>query len=64
MNAQDCPCCGNELEIKANHEYIIKQNGEGRWHKGEGSVIYTCTSCGSNLAPNEIEEALKQTDEL
>ena len=61
-----CPSCGAELtEILAKHEYSIELNSEtGQWGRGEGDVIYTCGNCSEELGFHDIEDILKQVDEL
>ena len=61
-----CPSCGAEFtEILARHEYLIEYNDElKRWVKSVGYVFYGCGNCTEELDFHDIEDALKQADEL
>ena len=60
-----CPECGEELLIRASHSYSISYDKEqGKYVKDDGTVIYWCDECCEILKVSEIEEALKQVDEL
>ena len=61
-----CPECGAELtEILARHAYMIEYSTlMERWTKSDGSVVYTCSNCEVELSIHDIEDALKQVDEL
>ena len=59
-----CTNCGAELtEILATHNYTIEEHGEG-WVKQVGEVTYSCTNCEGIIVVNEIQDILKQVDEL
>ncbi len=65
-NCQECPSCGAILtEIQANHNYLIELSGEtNKWGKSDGCVEYTCGNCHGVLGIHDIEDILKQVDEL
>lgn len=61
-----CPNCGIVLtEIHASHDYTIELNKETQsWVKHDVAVEYTCEWCRDVLAVHDIEDILKQVDEL
>ncbi len=59
-----CPGCECQLSIWAVHRYLITQDNKGEFHKDEGDVKYECGRCGYVLGVSEIEDALRQVDEL
>ena len=61
-----CPNCNAELtEIIAEHTYAIEYSEEqGRWTKSTGDVEYRCAICTDELSTTDIEDILKQVDEL
>ncbi len=62
----NCPECGKELlTILAKHEYNIKCDKEqGKWVKQDINVDYACSTCLESLGPLDIEDILRQVDEL
>jgi len=62
----NCPNCGNELtEIFANHDYTIVLDTETQsWVKHDVNVDYVCGWCKEVLSVHDIEDILKQVDEL
>lgn len=59
-----CPNCGAEItEILATHNYSIEKHDEV-WVKQVGGVIYSCSNCEVILDIHDIEDILKQVDEL
>lgn len=62
----ECPSCGAEVtEILARHEYTISYSEEqGKWVKDVGEAGYSCGNCLGNLEPRDIEDILRQVDEL
>lgn len=61
-----CPSCGGEItEILACHTYTISYNTEqGKWLKETGGVVYNCAICMDELGIHDIEDILRQVDEL
>ncbi len=61
-----CPYCGAELtEILACYNYAIEYSEEQeRWVKSIGSVVYSCSNCTDELDTHQIEDVLRQVDEL
>lgn len=60
-----CPVCKKELSIiHATHVYDITLCRPDDWSRDEGSVEYKCGHCEELLSTNEIEDILKQVDEL
>ncbi len=61
-----CPSCKAENpEILARHNYTISYSeDQTKWVKNTGYVFYNCRNCEGPLELDEIEEALKQVDEL
>ncbi len=61
-----CPNCGAENpEISACHTYIIEYSTEQeKWVKGIGGAEYTCTNCSEELSGDELDDVLRQVDEL
>jgi len=66
MENLECSGCGGIVtEILASHDYTIEQNSEtSRWVKNTGNVTYVCGNCLEELDTNDIEDILKQVDEL
>jgi len=62
----ECTSCGAEItEILARHEYTIRLDEEqDKGVKEEGEVIYSCGNCLQMVDTCDIEDALKQVDEL
>lgn len=62
----ECPSCGMELtKILACHEYAIKYDEEQKkWVRDEGEVGYSCGNCLQSLDTRDIEDILRQVDEL
>lgn len=61
---QECPAGGHPLKtINATHEYRIHQE-EGKCRKTVGLVTYQCETCNAILSVGEIEDILRQVDEL
>ena len=64
----ECPECGDEcggkLDIMAVHRYEITQDDKGRFSKTDGEVEYRCSKSGCELHTSQIEDALRQVDEL
>jgi len=61
-----CPSCSQEVtEILAHHDYTIELDAStGNWHKNENGVVYSCSNCLEELNLHDIEDVLKQVDEL
>ncbi len=59
-----CPECDKKLNIEATHLYDITQDDEGKFGKSDGDATYRCANCGTFLHISQIEDALKQVDEL
>jgi len=62
----ECVSCGGEpTEILANHNYSIRYDEEqSKWVKETGEVVYVCGLCLQELDTHDIEDILKQVDEL
>lgn len=62
----ECPFCGAIVtEILASHDYTIEQNSETeQWVKTEGTASYSCGNCLDEFGIHDIEDILKQVDEL
>lgn len=62
----ECPSCGKKLAgILARHDYPIDYNEEQKkWVKECGDVRYACGSCLEELDTRDIEDILRQVDEL
>ena len=62
----DCPSCDKELTtILAQHEYTIRYDKEQeKWVKSDGDAEYACSSCLERLDIHDIEDILRQVDEL
>jgi len=61
-----CTDCGAENPtIDASHHYSISYDKEqGKYVKDEGQVLYSCGECHTDLDTTDIEDILKQVDEL
>lgn len=59
-----CPECGVVLNIEAIHYYDITQDDERKFHRTDGDVTYRCSACGATLHISQIEDALRQVDEV
>ena len=60
----ECPSCGVEIAtVLAQHSYSIKWNEE-QWVKSVGEVEYRCSNCLEELDTHDIEDILRQVDEL
>ena len=61
-----CPSCDAEVTtILASHDYTIELNSEtGQWVKDVGEAMYVCGSCLQELSVHDIEDILRQVDEL
>lgn len=61
-----CPHCGAVLDdVLASHNYSITYSSEQeKWVKSEGNVEYRCGNCIEELDIHDIEDILKQVDEL
>ncbi len=59
-----CPECGKKLNMDATHLYSITQDDGGKFHRSDGEASYRCDNCGTFLHISQIEDALKQVDEL
>ena len=62
----ECPNCGAENpEIIADHRYLIAYNEEqGKYLKDDGEVTYSCNQCSELLGIADIQDALREVDEL
>jgi len=62
----ECPSCGKELtRILSDHRYDIRYDEEqGKWVKEIGEGIYVCGLCLEELDTHDIEDILRQVDEL
>jgi len=62
----ECTSCGREpTTILAAHNYSIKYDEEqGKWVKETGEVIYVCGLCLQEIDTRDIEDILRQVDEL
>ena len=62
----NCPSCEKELTtILARHEYTIKfDTDQAKWVKEIGDAEYACNSCLETLVTTDIEDILRQVDEL
>ena len=62
----ECPSCGGEpTRIQASHNYSIEYDEEqGIWVKMVGEPVYVCGLCLEELDTHDIEDILKQVDEL
>ena len=62
----ECTSCGAEVtEILARHTYTISHSEEqGKWVKDCGDVTYSCGTCLEELDSRDIEDVLRQVDEL
>ncbi len=62
----ECPHCERELLlILSEHGYNIKYDKEqGKWIKRDDSVEYRCSNCLEELDTHDIEDILRQVDEL
>lgn len=62
----ECPSCGKEpTEILATHSYSIEYDEEqGKWLKKDGEPVYVCGLCLEELDTRDIEDILRQVDEL
>ena len=62
----ECPSCGKEpTAILADHRYDIRYDEEqGKWVKETGEVAYVCGLCLEEIDTRDIEDILKQVDEL
>lgn len=61
-----CQYCGKEPKlILASHDYDIKYDEvQKKWVKSTGDVVYNCGECHQELSVHDIEDILKQVDEL
>lgn len=61
-----CVDCDREItQILASHTYTIKYDEEqGKWVKEVGVVHYICGGCINELDTRDIEDILRQVDEL
>jgi len=61
-----CPYCGAELtEIVVVDNYTIDYSEEqGKWVKQIGEATYSCGNCEVILRTDDIEDILRQVDEL
>lgn len=62
----ECPSCGAVLtRILASCRYTIEHSEEQcSWVKDEGSTTYVCGNCMEELNTHDIEDILRQVDEL
>ncbi len=62
----ECQSCGEEVtDILAAHNYSIYWDKEqGKWGKSDGTAVYVCSHCLEELGICDIEDILKQVDEL
>jgi len=62
----ECPSCGGEpTTILATHSYSIEYSKEqGKWVKRNDYVVYACGICLEELDTHDIEDVLRQVDEL
>ncbi|MBA7638622.1 hypothetical protein ES703_46278 [subsurface metagenome] len=62
----ECSSCGKEpTTILADHRYDIRYDKEqGKWVKETGEVVYVCGLCLEELDIHDIEDILRQVDEL
>lgn len=62
----ECNSCGMKLTgILADHNYSIKYDEEQKkWVKDCGDVKYVCGNCLEELDTRDIEDILRQVDEL
>ncbi len=61
-----CPNCDRELtSILAQHSYSITYDREQeKWVKSCGDAEYACSMCLERLDTRDIEDILRQVDEL
>lgn len=61
-----CPSCGAILtEILVHHNYTIEYSEEQeKWVKSDGDASYLCVNCMEELDIGDIEDILRQVDEL
>jgi len=62
----ECSYCGaNVTEILATHTYTISYDeDQEKWVRGCGDVVYVCGNCMDELDSHDIEDVLRQVDEL
>ena len=62
----ECQSCGEEVtDILAAHNYSIYWDKEqGKWVKSDGTAVYVCSHCLEELDIHDIEDILRQVDEL
>ena len=62
----NCPQCERELKtVLALHRYNIKYDEEQKkWIKSCGEAEYACSMCLERLDTHDIEDILRQVDEL
>ena len=62
----ECSSCGGEpTQIYASHNYSIEYDEEqGKWVKEVGEAVYVCGLCLQELDTRDIEDILRQVDEL
>lgn len=61
-----CPVCeGASTEIEVVHVYTLKYDeAQDKWVKSEGDVRYGCGMCALMLDIHDIEDILREVDEL
>ncbi len=66
MEKVKCSGCGAEVtEILANHHYTVEYSEEQeKWVKNIGDVTYGCGNCLEEFDTHDIEDVLRQVDEL
>ena len=62
----ECPSCGGEpTVIIATHSYTIEYSEEqNKWIKRNDYVVYACGICLDDIDTRDIEDILRQVDEL
>ena len=62
----ECQSCGKEPDvIFAEHRYDIRYDEkQGKWVKEVGEVLYVCGLCLEDIDACDIEDILRQVDEL
>lgn len=61
-----CPNCEEEIiGVSATHDYSIELDPDtNQYTKHDISTEYVCQACGNGLGISDIEDILKQVDEL
>lgn len=65
IDERKCPYCDDPLTILARHDYQIGYDEEQhKWVKDVGEVQYVCNNCYEVLDTHDLEDILKQVDEV